>query len=88
MSGDALIREIAAMRWKTIIQLAHEARRAESKERAKKLDELYYGERDERLAWHLVKALDEGDKELAQRVKDRKQDERERKRAKWQKGQR
>lgn len=83
LSGNDLVREIAVLRWKTIVQLAHEARRAEGKERVKRLDELYYGEHDARLAWKLVKVLDEGERELAERAKARKQEERERKRESW-----
>jgi hypothetical protein len=88
LEGGDLIREIALFRWGIIVQLANDARRAESKERVKKLDELYYGERDAKLAWHLVKLMDEGDKEMAERVKERKQEERARKRESWQKGRR
>lgn len=88
LEGSDLIREIALLRWKTVIQLANDARRAESKERVKRLDELYYGEKDAKLAWHLVKVMDEGDKEVAERVKERKQEERARKRESWQKGRR
>jgi hypothetical protein len=88
MSGDDLIREVALFRWNAIVSMAQNARKAEPKERKKLLDELYYGELDEQLAYKLVKVLDEGDKEYENRTKERKAEERARKREKWQKGMR
>ncbi len=83
LGGNDLAREIALLRWKTIVALANEARRAEGKDKVKRLEELYYGERDAKLAWRLVQILDEGDKELADRTRARKQEDRERKRESW-----
>ena len=83
LSGSELSREIANYRWNKIVETAHAARRLESKERTKRLDDLQHGSEDEQMAYRLVKKLDEYDKLHAEDIKERKLAARERKREAW-----